>query len=531
LTSYVKLEKVNIFENRNRKKGVLMDPQNTRANTLARTRIIAGISLILGILFDYFFYDKIPGISFPLYVILIIAGLFIITKLDKGKINKEVFFLLVLLIFFSTMVFVRSSGLLTFLNIIATLILLLIITQISFGYKIKNFAFKDYIKIFFLPFKFIPSSFQTLSSLFSQQETKEERKVFPQIVQGILMAIPVLFVFLLLFSSADLIFQKVVTNFFNIDNTLEVFLRFILILIVTVIFVGAYAYSFRAKSSQTSKQQNIKNYTIGKIENSILLGSVNFLFFVFILVQFTYLFGGESNISAQGFTYAEYARRGFFELIAVAIISLLLLLVIEKYVIKEKTGHVLGFKILSTALVIQVMLIMVSAFTRLSLYEQAYGFTVLRFYSHAFIILLAIIFCLLLYKIHQDRQENTFALRAFSVIILFIVVMNFLNPDAFIARRNIERFEVTGKLDLSYLSQLSDDAVPVIIELLNISNEEIRKSVAHELYWHAQENDSLYFSKWQSFNLSQMRANKILNSEIQELEPYKDYQQQTFNSQ
>ena len=258
---------------------------------------------------------------------------------------------------------------------------------------------------------------------------------------------------------------------------------------------------------------------------------MNFLFFVFILVQFTYLFGGESNISAQGFTYAEYARRGFFELIAVAIISLLLLLVIEKYVIKEKTGHVLGFKILSTALVIQVMLIMVSAFTRLSLYEQAYGFTVLRFYSHAFIILLAIIFCLLLYKIHQDRQENTFALRAFSVIILFIVVMNFLNPDAFIARRNIERFEVTGKLDLSYLSQLSDDAVPVIIELLNISNEEIRKSVAHELYWHAQENDSLYFSKWQSFNLSQMRANKILNSEIQELEPYKDYQQQTFNSQ
>ena len=70
-----------------------MNLQSTPACTLDRTRIIAGISLVLGILFDYFFYDKIPGISFPLYVILIIAGLFIITKLLKKNINKEVFFL------------------------------------------------------------------------------------------------------------------------------------------------------------------------------------------------------------------------------------------------------------------------------------------------------------------------------------------------------------------------------------------------------------------------------------------------------
>ena len=98
---------------------------------------------------------------------------------------------------------------------------------------------------------------------------------------------------------------------------------------------------------------------------------MNILFFIFIFVQFTYLFGGKTNISAQGFTYAEYARRGFFELIEVAIISLFLLLVIEKYIIKEKTGHVLEFKILSTVLVIQVILIMASAFTRfISFYEQ-----------------------------------------------------------------------------------------------------------------------------------------------------------------
>ncbi len=338
------------------------------------------------------------------------------------------------------------------------------------------------------------------------------------------MAIPVLFIFLLLFSSADLIFQKYVSGLINIDIETETIFRSVLVLITTLVYIGAYSYSFREKENQISAQQNNKNHSVGRIENSILLGSVNVLFFIFILVQITYLFGGESNISAQGFTYAEYARRGFFELIAVAVISLLLLLAAEKYVVKKETGHMLGFKILSAALVIQVILIMASAFTRLSLYEEAYGFTTLRLYSHAFIIFLAIVFCLLLYKIYRDKREDAFAFRVFVSIALFLTAMNFLNPDAFIARRNIERFAATGKLDIYYLSRLSDDAIPDTIKVLGIPSEDLRKSFARELYRRAQNSDSPYFSKWQSSNISRMRAKKILDSKIREIEPYKDYQ-------
>jgi len=493
-----------------------MDMKNSRSNTLAKAGIVTGISLVLGLLFDYFFYGKIPGISFPFYVVLVIAGLFFIANFLKKQINKKVLLHLALLIFFSAMVFVRSSSLLIFLNVIASLLLLLVITEVSFGEKVKNFLIGDYIKIFFLPFKFIRTLFQTLSNLFSQSGVNKDRKVFSQIVRGILMAIPVLFVFLLLFSSADLIFQKHVSDLVSIDNELEIIFRFILILVATLVYIGAYTYSFREKEGQITAQQNSKNHTVGHIESSILLGSVSVLFFIFILVQFTYLFGGESNISDQGFTYAEYVRRGFFELIAVAIISLLLLLATEKYVIKKESEHALGFKVFSTALVIQVILIMVSAFTRLSLYEEAYGFTTLRLYSHAFIILLVVIFCLLIYKIYKDKRENTFAFRVFLSIALFLVVMNFLNPDAFIARRNIEQFDATGKLDIYYLSHLSDDAIPDTIKVLNLSNEDLRKSFARELYWRTQNSDSPYFSQWQSLNISRMRAYKILNSKIRE---------------
>ena len=106
----------------------LMDMQNSQSNTLAKAGLMVGVSLVLGLLFDYFFYGKIPGIAFPLYVILVVAGLFAIANFFKKQISKEVFWLLAPLIFFSAMVFVRSSGLLMFLNVVASLLLLLLIT-------------------------------------------------------------------------------------------------------------------------------------------------------------------------------------------------------------------------------------------------------------------------------------------------------------------------------------------------------------------------------------------------------------------
>lgn len=501
-----------------------MDTQNLQSHPLINAGLITGVSLVLGLLFDYFFYGKIPGIAFPFYIILVVTGLFTMANFFKKHISKDVFWLLVPLIFFSAMVFVRSSELLTFLNVVASLLLLLVIARVFVGERLKNFLVGDYSKIFFLPLKFIRPLFQTLSDIFSGCRMHKDKTILSQVLKGIFMAIPVLIVFVLLFSSADLIFQKVVSDFITIDIEPETVFRVMVVFIAMLVYIGAYSYTFRSEENPiVAKQNNKISYSVGHIESSILLGSVNVLFFVFILVQLTYLFGGAGNISSQGFTYAEYARRGFFELIAVAIVSFLLLLVIEKTIAKKDTDHALEFKILSAALVIQVIVIMASAFTRLSLYEEAYGFTTLRLYSHAFIILLAIVFCLLLYKITKDKRENTFAFRTFILLTLFLAAMNFLNPDAFIARRNIERFATTGKLDSDYLSRLSDDAVPDMIKLLDASNLDLKKSFARELYWRGQNNDSPYFSKWQSLNVSRMRAEKILNSKMSELEPYKDF--------
>ncbi|KUK77296.1 MAG: hypothetical protein XD93_0415, partial [candidate division WS6 bacterium 34_10] len=80
-----------------------MNISKTYNNTIIKIGLISGISLILGLLFDYFFYDKMLGINFLIYIIFIVLGLFVISHTLKKQINKEVVWLLIPLAFFSTM--------------------------------------------------------------------------------------------------------------------------------------------------------------------------------------------------------------------------------------------------------------------------------------------------------------------------------------------------------------------------------------------------------------------------------------------
>src|SRR6185369_16696657 len=79
----------------------------------------------------------------------------------------------------------------------------------------------------------------------------------------------------------------------------------------------------------TAAKPRKKIFSIGIIESLIVLGSVDLLFAAFVLIQFAYFFGGQRNISLEGLTYSDYARRGFFELVAVSVLTLALVLLLE----------------------------------------------------------------------------------------------------------------------------------------------------------------------------------------------------------
>ena len=115
-----------------------METQSSVSHRIAPSLLIGAVSVFLGLCFNYFFYDKAPGISFPLYVGFILAGLFIIASKARARLSPHIFWLAAPLIFFSAMVAARTSAFLTVLNIGASLLLLLLVAKLSLAGNIKK---------------------------------------------------------------------------------------------------------------------------------------------------------------------------------------------------------------------------------------------------------------------------------------------------------------------------------------------------------------------------------------------------------
>ena len=204
---------------------------------------IIGVSAVLGILFDYFFYNKMPpGISFSLYNLFILACLFVLSKNFKERPNKDALWLALPLLFFSLMVSVRASYFLAFLNVVMSGFILLMIARTVFQDKIKSFFIKDYLKIFILPIMFVPVFLRTISQLIELRGALKEHQTLRQIIRGVLLAIPALFIFTVLFSSADLVFQKYISGLIEIDQ--ETIARALLVIYASCVFIGAFGSIF-----------------------------------------------------------------------------------------------------------------------------------------------------------------------------------------------------------------------------------------------------------------------------------------------
>ncbi len=201
------------------------------------------------------------------------------------------------------------------------------------------------------------------------------------------------------------------------------------------------------------------------------LSLINLLFFSFILIQLSYLFGGLDNISETNFTYADYARRGFAELVLVALVTIFITISTGKIIVRKADGHFPAiYKLLIILLSGNVMIMMVSAFKRLWMYEEVYGFTFLRILSHSFTILLGIIFLLIMLKVLSITFEKFFIFSIFFSFVVYLTFLNLLNPDKFILERNLERQEKTGKLDIKYIADTinsSEDHLPQVVDLIN----------------------------------------------------------------
>jgi cytochrome c oxidase subunit IV len=146
------------------------------------------------------------------------------------------------------------------------------------------------------------------------------------------------------------------------------------------------------------------------------------------------------------------------------------------------------------------IVILISAFSRLALYEEAYGYTQTRLLVHGFMLFLGVLLMIAMLRIWKERFSMAKAYICVSIIAY--VMMNYANLDARIASQNMERFERTGAIDIAYLGVLSADAAPALLKLqAKHPKLDGLSEVIEELRYEARARH-----KWQSWNWSEQRA-------------------------
>ncbi len=504
--------------------------------TFKHPALVLILSLVIWIIFDQATWERAFGLQFLLTTLLILIGLFILIRVEKKKVPWASWLLLIPTLFGAVMTVIRREGSTTFFNIVLTLLSLLLIALTLDSGAWLRYRFQDlFMGILQLIASAIISPVRSVIQKVKQQKRSDSDgknrmwvRIRPYLI-GLLIAFPLVCILGALLSSADMVFNDRISNmidWISIENLGEIIWRSMYIIILAYLLAGAYLHALYRSADHNELDENksgIKPF-LGSIEAFVVLGLVNLLFLSFIIIQFRYFFAGDANISFDGFTYAEYARRGFFELVAVALISLGIFYLLGLFTKRQKPVKKLIFSALGILLIIQVGFMLVSAFQRLTLYENAYGFTTLRTITHIFMIWLGVLL-LAAVVMEVTNQFKRMALAIFLVFFGFTVTLNLLNVDRFIVSRNIEHAIAGNALDARYLvGNMSSDGIPEMFAYQDKTEtpEELQNALEASLTCYYAANDDTFGNEkyWSEWHLSRIRAENRFDQEKDVLESY-----------
>jgi hypothetical protein len=288
-----------------------------------------------------------------------------------------------------------------------------------------------------------------------------------RIARALVITIPILIVFTLLLTHADPVFGSFIT-LPKVDLGV-VFSHVAIAGSFAWVVAGWLRRSLLARAGASTPATPLP-LMLGATDVGLALGALNLLFAAFVVVQIGWLFGGEGLVlRTTGLSYADYARRGFFELMWVAGLLLPVLLGAQALIPASDVRTLRFFRRLALPLVVLLGAIMFSAFARMQLYVHYYGISTDRLYATAFMIWLVMVFVWLALTVLRSRPR-TFATGLVVSGFAVLLTLNILNPDALVARANLARgnMERTGTAgtDLQYLASLGGDATPMVVSAL-----------------------------------------------------------------
>ena len=477
------------------------------------------------------FYGKSFGISVILFMIPLVYLIYKYFKKNNLIMNKKGLLFIIPILLLSLSYFIFDSYLFNILNVpvIIVLLLLMYIYTIKPTDRLSQIVI-DSCFLLFEPIGYIGKFGEVIKNkLFNNSNLSEKTK---KNIISILIVIPVALIIIVLLAHADIIFKELFRGIIDILKSISIFDGIIgkTMLFIFILFVlGSTLMNISEKYLDYSR--NEKKF-INKDSNTIklLIIVLDIIYVVFDYIQIKSLM---LHSVSSGIDYATYARQGFFELLVVSIINISIILLSKKF----KNTSNKDTKIINISSVIMVLLtliIIVSSFLRMNLYEEAYGYTMLRLLVYITLITETILLIPTVMYIFNPKVQ---IVKYYIIIIVSVyTLINFANLDYIIARRNVNRYynssmkvvsrnidtyvssdyygtyymtyEFTN-LDLNYLCNNRTDNINILIELYNKTEDPYIVDYLNNYF------DDLklhYEMDWQEYNLSKRNArNKLIN--------------------
>jgi hypothetical protein len=440
---------------------------------LVARRALLG-AVLLGILADPLLRDGPWGLGLLVWMVVFAAIAIALVRRNGRPLTRESGVWLAVAVLFAAGLSWRDAEMLQFFDVLAMLTALVLLAMSLDGIPVPGLALarvRDLIRAAFgtgldvavgiLPLLMRDAELHTAPRPSNAGSVR-------RIGRALVITAPMLLVFTLLLTRADPVFG----SFFTFpDVDLEVVLSHVVVAGFFAWVVGGWLRrAFLAHPGATGAPAIPLPLTLGATDVMLALGALNVLFAAFVVTQIGWLFGGEALVlRTTGLSYADYARRGFFELTCVAGLLLPVLLGAQALIPAADVRTLRFYRRLSLSLTVLLGAMMCSAGARMRLYVQYYGISTDRLYATAFMIWLATVFVWLAVTVLRSRPRP-FATGLVASGFVVLSTLNVLNPDALVARANLARGDAVPNgaagTDLRYLASLGGDAVPMLVSAL-----------------------------------------------------------------
>ncbi len=307
----------------------------------------------------------------------------------------------------------------------------------------------------------------TLKSIFSGN--KNGKKSLGKAFIGLACSLPVLLIVVPLLLNSDDAFMGMMSQIF--DNTFSTIIK---ITFGASVSIFAITYGLSLKHGRISKIGKSRFKGIENVYIISFLSAISFCYILYLFSQLAYFFSAFSGFLPENYdTYSEYARNGFFEMCAIAVINLGIVFA-AWLLAKKKNGKMsLGIKLLCIFISLFTLVIIGSTISKMVLYISGYGMTVLRITTSAFMVFLAIVFISVILKVFIKKIN--FVKTSLLTASIIILLLGTLNVNAVCAKYNYENY-VKGNLkdfNIEWFYDLGDEGIPYLIKLGHSDDKDI----------------------------------------------------------